>query len=101
MVQPIEIVDVLAKAEIVRKFNEIKKQAPEMDQRQYKSKLQEETNKKAGRTPESGKSDLLIISKDQKQESEEKKRQREKEEETPDKKSAEEPDKGENLDLKA
>ncbi len=101
MVRPIEIADVLSRAEIVRKFNEIKKQAPEMDQRQYRSKLQKETSEKAGRTQESGKSDLVTITKEQRERREDKKRQREKEEETPNKKSAEEPDKGENLDLKA
>ena len=101
MVQPIEIADVLSKTELVRKFNEIKKQAPEMEQRQFSTKLDKATSEKAGRTNESGKSDLLTISKDQEEAREERKRQKRREESTPKKKPAEEPDKGENLDLKA
>lgn len=101
MVQPIDIADLLSKTELVRKFNEVKKQAPEMDQRQFKTKLQKETSEKAGKTNESEKSDLVTISKDQEEQHEQKKRHKHKEENSKDQKSAEEPDKGENLDLKA
>jgi len=68
-----EIADVLSKTEIVAKLKQMKKASAEMEQRQATSILREKSTADPKRTKKSGKSDLLIITKD-KDSSEEKKK---------------------------
>jgi len=70
MVQPLELSDALSKAELVGKLNQIQKAAPEMEQRQAASILKEKTTAEPGRTHQSEKSDMLIISGDKKRKEE-------------------------------
>ncbi len=101
MVQPVDIVDNLSKTELVRKFNQKIKESSEMEQRQATQMLKDKTSDETKRTQESIKSDMLIITKEQK-EREEKKKEKKKEEES-DNQDETDMEKSDNqhLDLKA
>ena len=99
MVRPIDIADLISKTELVRKLNQTKKASSEMEQRQFTTSLKQKTEEEAGRTTESGKSDLLIITKE-KPEKENKKYPKRKKK-PPDNQDNQDDSDGEHLDLKA
>ncbi len=76
MVRPVEIADTLSKTELVAKLYQMKKASSEMEQREAATVVEKKTTADAERTKEPEKSDLIIISKDMKEEGEKKKQPR-------------------------
>ncbi len=99
MVRAVDIADTLSKTELVRKINEEKKQAPEMEQRLHAEKMRKDSSDSAERTGQSEKSDMLIIS-DENRKKEKKSRRNKDEEPSPDEDGPQEAP-GEHLDVKA
>lgn len=101
MVQPVDIVDNLSKAELVSKLNQKIKANSEMEQRQATQTLKDKTSADAKRTQESIKSDMLIITQKQQEQEKKKKEKRKKDESDSQDNTDMEKSDEQHLDLKA
>ena len=101
MVQPVDIVDSLSKAELVSKLNQKIKANSEMEQRQATQTLKDKTSAETQRTQESIKSDMLIITQEQQEQEKKKKEKREKDESDSQDDTDMEKSEKQHLDLKA
>lgn len=101
MVQPVDIVDNLSKAELVSKLNQKIKANSEMEQRQATQTLKDKTSADAQRTQESIKSDMLIITQKQQEQEKKKKEKRKKDESDSQDNTDMEKSDEQHLDLKA